>query len=386
MSTSIPEFKLERYFSKYEFTTKYLMSSSDCETLSIDELLNFDPESKEKNLSELLQLRLGYTETAGDPKLRSLISQFYQGGPVGITIDNILLGCGAEELIYLFFKSNFKSGDHLFVHYPCYQSLYQVASSSGCDITLWKADYLNHWKLDISFLEENIKDNTKAIVLNTPHNPTGYLMDRDTWNRLIEFARKRNLIVFFDEVFRLLEYDQERLPPGASYYENAVSLGVMSKSLGLAGLRIGWIVTSNKTVYTNMATYKDYTSMCNSGPSELLSTFALQAYDKILQRNLSLIKTNINLLEIFINKWSNLFTWVRPKAGCIGFIFFKHPTLSSYEFCDQVVKNCQVLLIPSNCFEYDNNAMMPGFRIGFGRTNFPEALQVLDTYLITHFN
>jgi aspartate/methionine/tyrosine aminotransferase len=387
MAYTLPEFKLERFFAKYEFTTKYLLSSSDCETLSIEDLLSLDPKTKEDNINKILAQRLGYTESSGDPELKKLIAQLYQDGPENITADNILVGSGAEELIYIFFRANFKQGDHVIIHYPCYQSLYQVAKSLGCEISLWKSTFDQDWELDTQFLEQNLRSNTKAIIFNTPHNPTGYLMNKTTWQIVLDFASKNNLLVFCDEVYRYLEYDTaDTLPTAASHYSNAISLGVMSKSFGLAGLRIGWIVTKNQRVYDNMAAYKDYTSICNSGPSELLSIIALKQYSALVARNKQIIKENIAILNQFFSKWHKLFDWKVPKAGAISFVRLKHATMSSTEFCEQVVKESQVLLLPSDCYEYDGNSIDKGFRVGFARKNMHESVTQLDLYLEKHFS
>jgi len=199
--------------------------------------------------------------------------------------------------------------------------------------------------------------------------------------------QKREIFYYFcDEVFRLLEYNPaDTLPTAASQYSNAISLGVMSKSFGLAGLRIGWIATRNERVYNNMACYKDYTSMCNSGPSELLAIIALKSWKQLVNRNLDIIRDNLESLDPFLKKWNKLFEWKRPIAGAIGFIKLKHPNLTGEQFCDLVVKHCQVLLLPSECYELDGHTIHKGFRIGFGRKNMKEALQILDNYLLEHF-
>jgi aspartate/methionine/tyrosine aminotransferase len=123
-----------------------------------------------------------------------------------------------------------------------------VARSIGCEVTKWQGRHEDHWKLSLDFLRANIRSNTKAIVINTPHNPTGYLMSPEDFKEVIQIAKQHNLYVFCDEVYRLLEHDpKDRLPSGVDLgYDNVVALGVMSKALGLPGLRVGWVVTKNK--------------------------------------------------------------------------------------------------------------------------------------------
>jgi len=261
---NIAPFRLERYFAKYEFNVEYLLCSSDCESVQIKELLKFEPGAEMR----LNNLRLGYTESEGNPSLRNEICKIYESTKP----ENILVHSGAEEAIFLFMQAVLKPGDHIIVHWPCYQSLFEIAKSIGCDVTKWKADEDNGWSLDINELEASIKDNTKVIVLNIPHNPTGFLMSRKDYLEVCRLAEKRGLILFSDEVYRESEYDiNDRLPSASDINKSAVSLGVMSKTYGLAGLRIGWIATRNKEIYKRMVSLKDFTTICNIAPSEFLA-------------------------------------------------------------------------------------------------------------------
>jgi PHD/YefM family antitoxin component YafN of YafNO toxin-antitoxin module len=114
------------------------------------------------------------------------------------------------------------------------------------------------WRPDLDFLADSVRNNTRLIVINNPHNPTGYLMSETELDSVVELAVKHGIILFSDEVYRLLEYEeQDRLKPACELYDNAVTLGVMSKSYGLAGLRIGWVATGSRDIYHRMASYKD---------------------------------------------------------------------------------------------------------------------------------
>ena len=195
--------------------------------------------------------------------------------------------------------------------------------------------------------------------------------------KLIEIARSHNLILFSDEVYRFLELDpNDHLIPACDIYENAISLGVMSKSFGLAGLRIGWIATQNDDLLRRFKEFKDFTTICNSAPSEMLALIALRNKEKILERNLSIVKSNLKLLDEFFLKYSNIFQWNRPKAGSIGFVRLLTGE-NSEKFCIDVVENCGVLLVPGTLFNYGSSHI----RIGFGRKNLPIALKQLDLLL-----
>ena len=187
-------FKLERYFAKYEFSVKYLLCSSDCEAMTIADLLALEENTTEK----FTQTWLGYTESAGAPTLRSAIATLY----TSIQPEQVLVHSGAEEAIFWFMHAALQAGDHLIAHWPCYQSHIEVARSIGAEITPWVAREENGWALDLDELRRSIRPNTKAIVINTPHNPTGYLMAHDTFAEVMAIARQHGLYVLSDEVYR----------------------------------------------------------------------------------------------------------------------------------------------------------------------------------------
>ncbi|MFX1311428.1 MAG: aminotransferase class I/II-fold pyridoxal phosphate-dependent enzyme [Promethearchaeota archaeon] len=365
----IKDFKLEEYFAKHEFSAKYLLCSSDCETLSVNELLSLEDNSIEK----LKKKRLGYTESLGDPILRDEISRLY----TNISSKDVIVFSGAEEAIFIFMNVLLNKGDHIIVQYPAYQSLFEVATAIGCQVTKWIMTDENYWELDIKFLEENIKKNTKAIIVNCPHNPTGYLMSKKKLRSIIAIAKENGIHLFSDEVYRLLEYDKNhRLPNASDCYNKGISLGVMSKVFGLAGLRIGWIATKDKALYNKIASFKNYTTICNSTLSEFFAILALRNKDIILQRNLKIIDDNLKILEHFFKKYKLLFKWIKPKAGSIAFpkILFNE---NIDDFCLELLQNKSVLLMPSSIFNYGDKH----FRIGFGRKNMNQCMFRLEEFL-----
>ena len=365
---NLPPFKLERYFAKYEFNTEYLLCSSDCEAMSIADLLTLEEGAAEK----FQHTWLGYTESLGHPALRKEIANIYDT----MQPAEILVHTGAEEAIYLFMHAVLQKNDHVIVHTPHYQSLSEVANSIGCETCAWQGREENGWALDVNELKDLIQLNTKAIILNTPHNPTGYLMSRADFETLNRFAQENNLILFCDEVYRESEYDPAtRLPAACDMGEHAVSLGVTSKTYGLAGLRIGWIATKNKKIYDRMATLKDYTTLCNSAPSEFLAEVALRNRHKLIARNLGIIKNNLEVIDELFTQHADLFTWVRPTAGSMGYAKLLKGNIE--DFCDGLVRQAGVLLLPGSVYDDPSHH----FRIGLGRKNLPQAVERLEAYL-----
>ena len=361
-------FRLERYFAEHEFSTPYLLSCSDCESFSVRELLTLVPEAKEL----FGALWLGYTESQGHPELRARIASLYSS----ISKDNVLVHSGAEEVIFNFMNTTLSAGDHIIVHSPYYQSLGEVARGLGAEITEWEGDAEKNWQLDLNFLEYALTERTKVVVVNFPHNPTGYLPHLNFLTDLAALSNKHGFIVFSDEVYRYLEYHKaDRLPAFCELDERAVSLGVMSKSFGLAGLRIGWAVTRNKDVYRRLASFKDYTTICNSAPSEFLSTLALEHRDIILNRNRAIINENLERLQAFFTRYANIFRWIQPKAGPVAFPGLLKGSVDA--FCSQLRSQKGVLLLPGTLYGEKYNCI----RIGFGRRNMPECLDKLIEFV-----
>jgi len=361
-------FKLERFFARYEFNVRFVLCASDCETFSVREVLALEPEAE----ARLLDLRLGYTESAGAPALRQEIAALY----TTIEPDEILVHSGAEEAIFTFMVAMLRPGDHIIVHSPGYQSLAEVARGLGCQVSLWRGDENRGWALDPQDLKRLIRPYTRAVVINVPHNPTGYLMPRDVFEEIQRITQRHGLLLFADEVYRELEYDAEkRLPAACDVNPLAVSLGVMSKAYGLPGLRIGWVATHRQDVLQAMATVKDYTTICNSAPAEILAEVALRHRHQLLERNLSILRENRDLAEAFFARHSERFAWQAPQAGPVAF-----PKLLEGEaeaFCEALVMRKGVLLAPGTLFDDRGNH----FRIGLGRKNFPEALADLEEFL-----
>ncbi len=366
---NIPPFKLERYFAKYEFSTRYLLCSSDCESMSAGELLALEAGSEEL----FRQHWLGYTESQGAPSLRREICRIY----ATIQPDQILVHSGAEEAIFLFMNAVLQAGEHVVVHSPCYQSLAEIARSLGCEVTPWQARESRAWALDVDELRQLIRSNTRAVILNTPHNPTGYLMSQVDFTEVNRLTRKHGIYLFSDEVYREMEYMvEERLPAACDVNDMAVSLGVLSKTYGLAGLRIGWIATRNTNVFQKMVQMKDYTTICNSAPSEFLAELALRKRDKLVRRNLEIIRANLRILDDFFTRHQDLFAWQPPRAGSIAFPRFLGGDIDN--FCDGLVREAGVLLLPGTQYDDHENH----FRIGFGRRNMPQAVQHLEEFLV----
>lgn len=361
-------FKLERYFAQHEFTARHLLCSSDPESMSIGELLAFEPDS----IDGLRDTWLGYTEYPGAPALRRELATLYEN----IRDDEIIVHTGAQEAIYSFMNSMLAPGDHAIVQMPGYQSHYSVAQASGVKVSPWNAREAAGWAPDPDELEALVTPATRALVICAPHNPTGYLPSRAMFDAIVAFARRHGLWLFSDEVYRGLEHDPaDRLPAACDVYERAISLGALSKTHGLAGLRLGWIATRSADVLARMSTFKDYLTISNSAPSEYLAAIAVRHTDALLARNTAIVRSNLLVLDDFFARHADRFEWHRPRAGTIGFVRLKRGHAG--RFCEELLERTGVLLLPSTLIDHGDAHV----RLGFGRRNMPEVLGIVDAYL-----
>jgi len=362
----IADFTLERYFAKWEFAVRHVLCASDAEPFSLAEILALSDDDSRKRWDNL---RLGYTESLGLPALREEIAQLYPG----LEAKDVLVFAGAEEAVFLSMHALLNADDHAVVVWPAYQSLHEVARAIGANVTLVPLN-ARDWSLDIDAVAAAVRPNTKVIVINFPHSPTGAQLSAEQFSRLIDLAELYGIHVFSDEVYRFLEHGSARLPTAAESSAHGISLGVMSKAYGLAGVRIGWIATRDAALLSRLAGLKDYTTICNSAPSEILALVGLRAREAVVARTLGIIRGNLAILDEFFSRNADQFSWVRPRAGSVGFPSLLDGNVD--DFCARLVERDGVLLLPASQFGYPGN----NFRLGFGRRDMVDGVERLEAF------
>lgn len=182
--------------------------------------------------------------------------------------------------------------------------------------------------------------------------------------------------IFADEIYRGLEYRaSDRLPSVADISERAIILSGASKSLGLPGLRFGWLATKDAAVYHDLYNLKSYTSMCATQAGEYLGKMAIRAAPALIEKNLEIVKQNLLVAETFFKKWQIKFDWLKPMAGSVSTIKINAP--SAEKFCYDMADKFGVVLLPTRFMGFGDQYA----RVGFGRTNFKVSLDVFDKAL-----
>jgi aspartate/methionine/tyrosine aminotransferase len=366
----IAPFALERFFARHEFSARHLLSTSDCQGLAMTELIaGADAELR----ARWDRLHLGYTESQGLPELRAEIAALYESvDPGGILV------AAPEEAIFLVMNALLEPGDHVVCTFPGYQSLYELARAIDCEVSMWRPLEGESWRFDPADLEALLRPDTKLVVWNFPHNPTGALPPAEDFSRMASIVAEAGAWLLSDEMYRLLEpRDDIRLPNAVDRYERALSLSGMSKAFGLAGLRIGWVATHDEDLLERMSILKDYTTICSSAPSELLALMALRARDGILGANRKRVRGNAEAAAAFFTRHSARMAWVPPQAGTVCFPQLLGGAGGADAFCARLLRDTGVLLLPSTVYDYGDSH----FRLGLGRNDFATGLEILDTYL-----
>jgi aspartate/methionine/tyrosine aminotransferase len=234
------------------------------------------------------------------------------------------------------------------------------------------------WELPIDRLAAAVRPTTRLLILNWPHNPTGALPDREAFAAMLGLAEETGALVLSDEAYRLLEHDpRDRLPAAAECSPGAVTVAGLSKPFGLAGLRVGWAVTTDPDLLARASAFRDYLSGCVAAPSEALALIALRSRDEMLRRSRELIAENLGVLDEFLRRHDDTFRWSRPRAGSTGFLRLDD-RLPADRFADDLRRTEGVLVLPGSVYGCAGNHL----RVSFGGADFASALARIERFTL----
>ena len=378
MIGALPEFRLETWFSRWEFAAAHSFTASDAQTMTVAELLELAGGS----LADLGRIDLGYRPTYGTEQLRDAVAAGYRAvGP-----EDVLAFAGAQEALFWLLAELLHSGGHAVVTVPNYQSLESVPVATSADVSglpLWTGVGAElRWTLDLDRLRSLLRPDTRVVAVNFPNNPTGFVPDRATFIALAELCHERGIVLVCDEVYRGIEQDPgATLPHAADLSPSAVSVNVLSKSYGLPGLRVGWVATRDRSLLQRLERRKHYTSICNSGLTEYLASIALRVGERIHARNRAIVAENIVLVRDFFAEFPELFAFEAPQGGCVSFPRYLGPG-NVEQFAQRAVADGGVLTLPASIYA-STLASVPTdrFRIGFGRVDLSNTLAALREHL-----
>lgn len=314
-----------------------------------------------------------------------------------MTADHVLVFPGAQVALQTA-ALTFARDCHSIVFTPGYQSTVEspewAKSSQG--VTQIPRSPDNNWQVDPDKLNSAIQPNTRFLILNEPHNPSGVIMSRELQEQVIEICRENDIVILCDEVYRLLEHDHDpeeidattssfsRIPSMANAYEKGISAVTMSKPWGGCGISIGWLVCRDPSMVQRLVDVQYFAAACVSRASEIQGRMVLAASSAILKDRMATIRQNKALLQEFIEvKYAKWFSWNPPNAGAIAFVKFLGPWKSE-QLGDELAK-AGISIKPAYCFaDGVTPEMQQYFRVGFGERKMPLALEALGEFVQKH--
>lgn len=366
----IAEFRLKTFFNdEATLAARGSLSGSYSELATIPELLALEP-----GLTDAyLRVPLGYAPLNGGAELRALIA-----ARVGnLAADEVIVTGGSDDAIALLVQTLLRPGERAVVHAPAYQPLTAPLEARGVPVLPWFADETRGWAPSLPRLEALIAPGTRLLIVNFPHNPTGWYPDPAFVRDLIAIAERHDLLILSDEVYAGLPLVEGlRCDSLAALTPRAITLGSLTKVFGMPGVRIGWLATRNAEALAAARRYRMYQNSYATTPGEFLACVALRHADAILARNAAIARDNLALLADFLDARPHLFSWQRPVAGSVCFTRWHGP--------GDTTQLGQAFLARTGYLLATSDHLLAGrrhARIGFGTRDFAQALAIFASFV-----
>ncbi|CAN5817005.1 aminotransferase [soil metagenome] len=372
----IERFELERWMTRWELEVDYDICESGILPLSLAELYDLIGSDVAGDLQDsIATMALGYSEARGTIALRTILADTYRD----TTPDDILVTTGAIEANFLIFNALLSPGDHVVAVSPAYQQLHSVPKAIGADVSLWDVGVDGGgFAFDVDRLEELLRPDTRLIVINTPHNPTGAILDSDQLDQVLDLARERDAWVLSDEAYRWLDHADgvPLVEPARNRYEKAISVGTVSKPFGMPGLRIGWLA-ANQEIAQRTWSLRDYVSLSPARISDAVTCVLIEHRDCILPRGAEIMRENLAFARSWFGENADLASWREPRAALLAMMRYEAP-VDSVMLADRLAQEARVMLAPGSAFGLDGY-----LRIGIGQRPdiFAEGLRRTGEFL-----
>jgi len=321
-------------------------------------------------------LKMQYSALGGGAALKQSISEHYSN----LSTDNIVVFSGAAEALTCLYLSLLTKDSKALALTPYYAPMNLAIQNIGAHISEHSLQFLNNkWQLNFPDFNKKITTGLDLLVVNFPHNPTGFIPKRSNFESMINKAQTAGTWVICDEVFKGLELNKDNaIPPVCDLYERGVSVGSLSKAYGCPAARIGWIATHDKDLIEKLLTVKRYFSICASQFDEFIATIMIKNKETVLSKNKEFIQKNLHILTS--EYLPELSTWLNFSPLSAGLVMFPELKINenSEQFCTNFLKESGCRLEPGSCFGEQHNKY---FRLGLGSNKFSEGLHELKYFL-----
>ncbi len=356
-------FELERWQSTWENRVRYNLSESGVHPLSIQELLELAGAAAKP----LLAVRLGYSQSNGTDVLRTRIAALY----AGTSPEQILVTTGSAEANFCVCWRLIEPGDKVAVMLPNYLQTWGLAQNFGGQVRGFALHAEAGWEPAADEVRSAIAPGTKLVVITNPHNPTGHILSDEMRKLIVSRAAEVGAWLLADEVYQGAERNGVTTPSLWGSYERVIVVSGLSKAYGLPGLRIGWIVAPPAFSAEAWARH-DYTTIGPAGASDHLACVALEPTVrlKVLERTRRILATNYPVLDEWLKRFGDTFSWHPPQAGAICLVKYR-PQIDGVDLVERIRAEHSVLLVPGEHFGLPHH-----LRLGFGEElhHFREAL------------
>lgn len=328
----IKTFKVEQWMNQYENDAIYNLAETCIDSLTLRELLNLAGKNFEEYMVSLGDIRMTYSHIYGSPNLLKGIASLFQD----VKAEQIIPTHGAIGANYQVLITLLEPGDSMVSVAPTYQQHYSIPESMGTEVNILKLLPENNFLPDLQELKKMVNSNTKLITINNPNNPSGSLIPVELIKQIVDIAKSVDAYVLSDEVYRGISEDGSYMPSIVDLYEKGISVGSMSKTFSLAGLRLGWIVSKDEKIINLCRERRDYDTISCGVLDDIFASLALENKEAILERNRKIVMTNRELLHQWVSSEPRV-SYVKPVAGNTALIYYD-ADMHSYEFCEKLLK------------------------------------------------
>jgi aspartate/methionine/tyrosine aminotransferase len=306
---------------------------------------------------DLGNLVLAYGDHLGKPELRELIAS----DGANLQPNDVILTVGAAAALFIVSTSLLEPGDHILVAQPNYATNIETPRTIGCEMDFLKLNFDDGFRVDVEALAERITPQTKLVSLTCPHNPTGSMITEAQLRRLIEIVEAKNCYLLFDETYREMSFGGA-LPPAASLSEIAISVSSLSKTYGLPGIRMGWLICRDANLKQTFLAAKEQIFISTSVVDEEIAYHFLRDKAQHLARINAHIQTNFQVIKSWMAQQTDM-EWVEPRGGVVCFPRIKADSEVDVEKFYQVLNTLYKTFVgPGHWFESERRYM----RVGYG--------------------
>lgn len=372
----IKPFAVEEWMNEYEVGAKYNIAETCVDSISMDTLFELTDTDGDAFFADLRASRLTYGDIEGYPAFKEGVCKLYKT----IAPKEIVTTHGGAGANHHVFYSLVEPGDRVISITPTYQQLYSIPMGFGADVQMLHLTHENGYLPDLDELRKLATPDTKLICINNPNNPTGALMPTEYMQKIVAIAKQVDAYILCDEVYRHLTQTDAWSESIVDLYEKGISVSSMSKVFSLAGLRLGWIASHDEAFLQSCISHRDYDHICCGMIDERVAAIALGNSEKLLARNRSIVRKNLEILDAWVQSEPKLH-YAKPQAGTTALVYYDLP-MPSYEFCKKMYHETGAFVTPGDCFNEPNS-----MRIGYAcdEETLKNGLQAISDFIKANF-